>query len=80
MPAPESITVDLGSPAPSRRVVGGAVRNLDSAAIAPEIVLAFRGMILGGGNSPVYGILIKGFGIEKRALALKRRGSGRWNI
>ena len=75
MPAPESITVDLGSPAPSRRAVEDeAVRNLESAAIAPLMVLALRGMILGGGNGPVYGILIRGFCIEEWGWALKRRG------
>jgi hypothetical protein len=56
-------------------VEGGAVRNLESAAIAPVIVLAVRGMILGGGNGPVYGILIRRFCIEEWVWALKRRGS-----
>jgi hypothetical protein len=56
-------------------VEGGAVRNLERAAIAPVIVLAVRGMILGRGNGPVYGILIRGFCIEEWVWALKRRGS-----
>ena len=68
MPAPERITVDLGSPAPWSRVEGGAVRNFERAAIAPVMVFAFRGSIFGAGNGPVYGILIKGFCIEESAL------------
>jgi len=57
MPAPESITVDAGSPcAFCKDADGGAVRNVESAAIAPVVVLAFLGMIFGGGRGPGPGV------------------------
>lgn len=54
MPAPDNITVDAGSPVGRcKGAEGGAVRNLESAAIAPVRVSALRGIILGGGKGPV---------------------------
>jgi hypothetical protein len=56
MPAPDSITVEVGSPSPScKDGEGGAVRNAESAATAPVIVFAFLGMVLGGGRGPCRG-------------------------
>ena len=53
MPAPESITVEVGSPSRfCKNVEGGAVRNFESAAIAPVMVFAFLGMMRGGGRGP----------------------------
>lgn len=46
--------MDSGSPLPFWRVgAGGAVRNRESAAMAPGIVFAFRGRIVGAGKGPV---------------------------
>lgn len=54
MPAPDNMTVELGSCAPSRRVGDGeAVRKFDNAAIAPGREFALRGVMSGGGNGPV---------------------------
>lgn len=61
MPAPDRTTVDRGSAAPScKDGDGGAVRKLESAATAPVMVFAFRGMMLGAGRGPVKGIRMKG--------------------
>jgi hypothetical protein len=53
MPAPDRITVEAGSPSPfCKEEAGRAVRNSESAAIAPVMVFAFLGMIFGGGRGP----------------------------
>ena len=60
MPAPVNTTVDWASlDAVWREGDGGAVRKVDTAAMAPVRVFAKRGIIFGAGKGPVYGIRIK---------------------
>jgi hypothetical protein len=67
----------LHSASPSCDVLGGHVRKLARAAIAPVGVLASLGMIRGGGRGPVKGILISG-GRIRSALWAMRLGDLRW--
>lgn len=63
MPAPVISTVDSASlfVLSRREAEGGAVRNFVSAAMAPRVVFAFRGIIWGDGKGPVYGMRRRGF-------------------
>jgi hypothetical protein len=54
---------------------GGAVKKVLIASIAPDIVVAVRGIIIAGGNGPVKGIRIAGVVIED-ATSLSWRKSG----
>lgn len=72
MPAPVRRTV-LVTPlswgaVPRRWWEGGAVRKVVRAWIAPVVVVAVRGIIVGGGRAPVYGTLRRLLGMGMHCL------------
>ena len=88
MPAPVSSTVwrppDSREEDDLRSGDAGAERKVERAVMAPDGVLALRGMMIGGGRGPVYGIRIRGKGfcmkdaLVQQLLTFNVHAQGQW--